>query len=163
MRMQIRSLALLGGLGIRCCCDQWCRSQMWLGSGVAVAVAPIWPLAWELLQAARPFKKKSVLFFLIIRYPFGVFLWEVVCLFLLFSPIILFYVSAACNSTFCLGKSNFSLVSWSQPSSVLWLHLLPQLQNSQSDKPSTTDGKQEKLTVSYLWVTSPSGARFLHT
>ena len=38
MRMQVRSLALLSGLRIRRCRELWCRSQMWLGSGVAVAV-----------------------------------------------------------------------------------------------------------------------------
>jgi len=27
------------GLRIRCCCELWCRSQMQLGSGVAVATA----------------------------------------------------------------------------------------------------------------------------
>ena len=37
MRMQVRSLALLSGLRIQHCCDLWCR--LWLGSGVAVAVA----------------------------------------------------------------------------------------------------------------------------
>ena len=36
-RLQVRSLASLG-LRIWCCCDLWCRLQMWLGSGVAVAV-----------------------------------------------------------------------------------------------------------------------------
>ena len=38
MRMQVWSLALLGGSGIR-----WCR-ELWLRP---VAVAPIWPLAWK--------------------------------------------------------------------------------------------------------------------
>ena len=38
MRMQVRSLAALNGLRIRCCPELWCRSQMWLGSGIAVAV-----------------------------------------------------------------------------------------------------------------------------
>ena len=32
------SLALLSGLGVRCGRELWCRSQMWLGSCVAVAV-----------------------------------------------------------------------------------------------------------------------------
>ena len=36
--MQVRSLALFSGTGIRCCHELWCRSQMQLGSGVAVAV-----------------------------------------------------------------------------------------------------------------------------
>ena len=31
-------LALLSGSGIRCCCELWCRSKMWLESAVAVAV-----------------------------------------------------------------------------------------------------------------------------
>ena len=38
MRTQVRSLASLGGLRIRCCRELWCRLQMQLGSGVAVAV-----------------------------------------------------------------------------------------------------------------------------
>ena len=38
MRLHVQSLALLSGLKIRCCPELWCRSQMWLGSGVAVAV-----------------------------------------------------------------------------------------------------------------------------
>ena len=41
MRLQVQSLALLSGLGIRCCLGLWCRSQMWLGYGVAVAVAVV--------------------------------------------------------------------------------------------------------------------------
>ena len=39
MRMQIQSLALLSGLGIRRCCELLCRLQTQLRSGVAVAVA----------------------------------------------------------------------------------------------------------------------------
>ena len=38
MRMQVRSLASLSGLRIQYCRDLWCRLQMQLGSGVAVAV-----------------------------------------------------------------------------------------------------------------------------
>ena len=38
MRMQVPSLALLSGLGIQRCPELWCRMQMRLGSGVAVAV-----------------------------------------------------------------------------------------------------------------------------
>ena len=38
MRLCIRSLALLSGLRIQRCRDLWGRLQMWLGSGVAVAV-----------------------------------------------------------------------------------------------------------------------------
>ena len=39
MRMHIQSLASLSGLRTWCCCELWCRSQMRLGSWVAVAVA----------------------------------------------------------------------------------------------------------------------------
>ena len=35
---QFRSLALLSGLRIQRCYELWCRSQMRLGSGIAVAV-----------------------------------------------------------------------------------------------------------------------------
>ena len=38
MRLRVRPLALLSELRIRRCHDLWCRSQTWLGSGVAVAV-----------------------------------------------------------------------------------------------------------------------------
>ena len=38
MRMQVRSLALLSGLGIWHCLELWYRLQMQLGYGVAVAV-----------------------------------------------------------------------------------------------------------------------------
>ena len=39
-RLQIhRSLASISGLRIQCCSELWRRSQTWLGSGVAVAVA----------------------------------------------------------------------------------------------------------------------------
>ena len=58
MRLSVRSLASLRGLGIWRCCELWCRT---------VAAAPIEPLAWEPLYAAgaalekakkRPKKKK---------------------------------------------------------------------------------------------------------
>jgi len=39
MRICVQSLALLSGLRIRSCRELWCRLQMHLGSGVAVAVA----------------------------------------------------------------------------------------------------------------------------
>ena len=39
MRLQVRSLALLTGLRIWCCRKLWGRSQMQLGSGIAMAVA----------------------------------------------------------------------------------------------------------------------------
>ena len=38
MRIQVQSLALLSGLRIWRCHELWCRSQTWLGSGIAVAV-----------------------------------------------------------------------------------------------------------------------------
>ena len=38
-RVWVRSPALLSGLRIRRCRELWCRSQTWLGAGVAVAVA----------------------------------------------------------------------------------------------------------------------------
>ena len=38
MRLLVRSLASLSGLRIRYCRKLWCRSQMWLRSGIAVAV-----------------------------------------------------------------------------------------------------------------------------
>ena len=41
MRLQVRSLVLLTGLKIQHCCELWCRSQMQLRSGVAVAVAVV--------------------------------------------------------------------------------------------------------------------------
>ena len=39
MRMQVRSLALFGGLRIWRYCELWCRLQTQLGSGIAMAVA----------------------------------------------------------------------------------------------------------------------------
>ena len=38
MRMQVQSLALLSGLRIQRCCELWSRLQMWLRSGIAVAL-----------------------------------------------------------------------------------------------------------------------------
>ena len=38
MGMRVRSLASLSGLGMQRCCELCCRSQMWLGSCMAVAV-----------------------------------------------------------------------------------------------------------------------------
>ena len=72
MRMRVRSLASLSGLGIQRCHELWCRSQMWwLGSRVAVAVAAvasIQPLAWELpyavgvvLKSKKKKKRRSCL------------------------------------------------------------------------------------------------------
>ena len=37
---------LAQGLRIWCCHEQWCRSQMWLGSNVAVAVAQASSCSW---------------------------------------------------------------------------------------------------------------------
>ena len=56
MRTQVLSLAVLSGLRIQCCHELWCRSQMQLESGVAVAAAQARgnssePLAWELPYA----------------------------------------------------------------------------------------------------------------
>ena len=39
MRLQIQSLVSLSGLMIWCCHELWCKSKMWLGSGIAVALA----------------------------------------------------------------------------------------------------------------------------
>ena len=39
MRMWIRSLAMLYVLRIWCCQELWYKLQIWLGSGIAVAVA----------------------------------------------------------------------------------------------------------------------------
>ena len=53
MRMQVRFLASLSGSGIQHCCELWCKSEILLGSHVAVAVdrlaavAPIRLPAWE--------------------------------------------------------------------------------------------------------------------
>ena len=38
MRLQVRSLASLSGLRIRCCRERWCRSQTRREYGLAVAV-----------------------------------------------------------------------------------------------------------------------------
>ena len=39
MRLRVRSLALLSGLGSRHCHELCCRLKTWLGSGIAVALA----------------------------------------------------------------------------------------------------------------------------
>ena len=39
MRLWVQSLASLSGLRILHCHELWCRSQMWLGPGVTVALA----------------------------------------------------------------------------------------------------------------------------
>jgi len=68
MRTQVLSLALLSGLRIQHCCELWYRLQMWLGSGIAVAIAValIQPFAMELPYAMDvalkwPKKKKKSL------------------------------------------------------------------------------------------------------
>ena len=38
MGLWVWSLDSLGGLGIWCCRELWCESQMQLGSGIAVAM-----------------------------------------------------------------------------------------------------------------------------
>ena len=52
MKMQVQSLALLSGLSIWHCHKLWCKSQTWLRSCIAVAVAHIQPLARELSYPA---------------------------------------------------------------------------------------------------------------
>ena len=39
IRMWVWSLDSLSGLTIHCCCELWCRSHMWPGSGVTVVLA----------------------------------------------------------------------------------------------------------------------------
>ena len=39
MRMWVQSLASLNGSRVQYCCELWCRSNIWLGSGVAIAMA----------------------------------------------------------------------------------------------------------------------------
>ena len=52
--------SILSGLRIRCCCKLWCRSRMQLRSGIAVAVTPFLPVAWEPPHAAGgPLKKEK--------------------------------------------------------------------------------------------------------
>ena len=46
MRFQVQSLALLSGLRIQHCHELRCRSQMQLGSGIAVAVAGSCSSSW---------------------------------------------------------------------------------------------------------------------
>ena len=38
MSMWVQTLASFSGLRIQHCCELWCRSQIWLRSGVAVTV-----------------------------------------------------------------------------------------------------------------------------
>ena len=53
------SLTSLSGVRIQHCPKLWCMLQMRLGSSVAVIVAPIRPLAWELPYAAGAALKKK--------------------------------------------------------------------------------------------------------
>ena len=41
MKTWVRSLALLSGLSIQCCCQLWCRLQTWLESWVAAAMTVV--------------------------------------------------------------------------------------------------------------------------
>ena len=65
MRLWVRFLASLTGLRIQRCHELWCRSQMQLGSGVAVALgrpaatAPNGLLAWEPPFAAHVALKRQ--------------------------------------------------------------------------------------------------------
>jgi len=71
--LQVQSLTLLSGLSIQHCHELWCKSQTWLRSRVALALAwarataRIRPLAWEppyavgeaLEKAKRPKSQKK--------------------------------------------------------------------------------------------------------
>ena len=57
MGLQVRSLASLSGLRIRCYRELWCKSQTQLRSHVAAA--PICPLAWEPPHATGMALKKK--------------------------------------------------------------------------------------------------------
>ena len=63
--MQVWSLASLSGWRIQHCHELWGRSQIWIGSLVAVAVvrpaatALIWLLAWESPHAYEDLKKRK--------------------------------------------------------------------------------------------------------
>ena len=65
MRIRDQSLALISGLRIWHCCEQWCRSQMRLRSRVAVAVAQAGSRSSDstpsLCHACSPPKSKTVL------------------------------------------------------------------------------------------------------
>ena len=63
-RTHLGTMASLSGLRIQHCRELWHRLQILPGSGVAMAVALIGPLAWELPYATsvalkRPLKKKK--------------------------------------------------------------------------------------------------------
>ena len=67
MRTQVQSLNSLSGLRIQHCLELWCRWQMQLGSGVAVAVAQAGSyssnstpsLGTSIMLWVRPYKKKK--------------------------------------------------------------------------------------------------------
>ena len=60
MRLNVQSLASLRGLKIGRCGELWCRSNTQLGSGVAVAVAPITPQPENIhMLQVWPLKKKQ--------------------------------------------------------------------------------------------------------
>ena len=84
MRTRVRSLALLSGLRIRCCCELWYRLQMWLGSWVAMAVVQassyssnLTPsLGTSICRRCGPKKEKKNVFLLgslLFTYPFFFF------------------------------------------------------------------------------------------
>ena len=59
MRMRVRSLALLSGLGIQYCCELWYRSQMQLGRILQQLQLQFQPLAWKLPYAVGAALKKQ--------------------------------------------------------------------------------------------------------
>ena len=67
MRIQVRTLASLGGLWIQCCRKLWCGLQVQLGSAVAVIVVeaaaqiqlPAWELPYAMCAALKRKKKKK--------------------------------------------------------------------------------------------------------
>ena len=59
--MRVQSVASVSALRIQRGRELWCRSQSWLGSHMAAAVAPIGPLAWEPPSAsAAALKSKEI-------------------------------------------------------------------------------------------------------
>ena len=63
---EVGSLASLSGLRVRCCSELWYRSQVRLGSGVAMAVAMAsgysWPGNFQCVKSA-PVKRPKKFFF----------------------------------------------------------------------------------------------------
>ena len=72
MRMQVPSLTSISGLRIWHSCELWCRSQVWLGSGMAVASSCISDSTPSLGTstchgaALKRKKKKKIKFFLVL-------------------------------------------------------------------------------------------------